>query len=214
MKFRFSGESTLPGLNKSGLNKFSGRAASRRCPGQTMLLPKVREMYKAFSKPLPREESLVQSLFVSTATEPLSMERGRTLLRTAARRSEELDITGLLLYANQRFMGVLEGPEFAVEESLHAIRADHRHKNIDLIRFEKISERLFSRWQMSMRNFTVDLELLPAMSRFMDPEFDISGYEAQSNDVCRAMLAFRNSHTPLPDRPLLDPGALCLAQRA
>lgn len=133
-------------------------------------------------------------IYVSTATEPLSVEQLLELLDVARRRNERLGLTGLLLYSHGRFMQVLEGPELAVIEVFGSIQKDPRHKNIDTLRFECKQGRNFPDWRMGFRNHTDAIETLPFVSRFLDPDFDTSQFDDDANDAYRALLAFRNAH--------------------
>lgn len=133
-------------------------------------------------------------IYVSTATEPLSTGQFREILNVARQRNDKLGLTGLLLYAHGRFMQVLEGPELAVREVFGSIQGDFRHKNIDTLRFEDKESRHFPDWRMGFRNFTVAIETLPVVSRFLEPDFDTSVFHDDSNDAYRSLLAFRNAH--------------------
>jgi len=148
----------------------------------------------AAAAPVP-ESALSRIVFVSTATEALSLRRARKLISAATRNNRALEVTGLLLYANERFMGTLEGPESAVRLIFERVQNDYRHKNVDMLRFEPITERLFDDWRVSLRNFAVDSATLPALSPFMSADFDTSEYLEAPNEVYRAMIAFRNAHT-------------------
>ena len=133
-------------------------------------------------------------IYVSTATEPLSSGQLRELLIAARQRNSNLGLTGLLLYAHGKFIQVLEGSESAVREVFTSIQRDKRHKNIDTLRFENKETRNFPDWRMGYRNFTVDLETLPTVSRFLEPDFDTSVLHDDSSEAYRMLLAFRNAN--------------------
>ncbi|MGI9284310.1 MAG: BLUF domain-containing protein [Pseudomonadales bacterium] len=90
-------------------------------------------------------------IYVSTATEPISPPQLYDLLTVARQRNYNLRLTGLLLYAHERFMQVLEGPEPAVREVFGSIQRDGRHKNIDTLRLEAKEGRDFPDWRMGFR---------------------------------------------------------------
>lgn len=60
-------------------------------------------------------------------------------------------ITGLLLYADQAFFQVLEGPEAAVRETFRRIGNDGRHRNTVTLLTAPISARSFGDWRMGFR---------------------------------------------------------------
>ena len=70
------------------------------------------------------------------------------LLLDARSYNIEHDITGLLLYHEDRFMQALEGPREAVEALYRRIALDPRHRNVALEFSEPEEERLFPDWQM------------------------------------------------------------------
>ena len=133
-------------------------------------------------------------IYVSTATERLSPSQLRDLLAVARQRNHSLGLTGLLLYANERFIQVLEGPEPAVRKVFETIQRDVRHKNIDTLRLESIEDRHFPDWRMGFHNFDVSSETLPAISHFLEPDFDTSVFEGNLSESYRALLAFRAAH--------------------
>ncbi|MCC7247558.1 MAG: BLUF domain-containing protein [Lysobacter sp.] len=70
------------------------------------------------------------------------------LLLDARAHNIEHDITGLLLYHEDRFMQALEGPREEVEALYRRIALDSRHRNVALEFSEPEEERLFPDWQM------------------------------------------------------------------
>jgi len=139
--------------------------------------------------------SIFHVIYLSTATIPLSSSQLRDLLTDARQRNLDLELTGLLLYAHGRFMQVLEGPESAVRTVFDSIQRDERHKNVETIRLEEKESRHFPDWRMGFRNFTVSIETLPVISRFLEPDFDLSAFQGDSKDY-RMLLAFRQTIDP------------------
>ena len=138
--------------------------------------------------------SIFHAIYVSTATCPLSSEQLRDLLNASRQRNKRLGLTGLLLYARNRFIQVLEGPEEAVKEVIGSIRRDYRHKNMDILRYEKKEARNFPDWRMGFRNFIDEMEDLSAVSRFLDPDFDTTVFKNDSSEAYHLLLAFRNAN--------------------
>ena len=132
-------------------------------------------------------------VYVSTATENLSPSQLRELLIVARHRNYSLGLTGLLLYAHERFIQVLEGPETEVRKVFEMIKKDYRHKNLDTLRLEKKEYRDFPDWRMGFRNFAISLETLPVVSRFLEPEFDTSVFQDESSEAYRMLLAYRDA---------------------
>lgn len=62
------------------------------------------------------------------------------------------NITGCLLYHNEKFVQLLEGNEAAVIELYERIQADDRHFDVTLLHAETIPHRLFTEWSMIYNN--------------------------------------------------------------
>lgn len=72
------------------------------------------------------------------------------LARTAAERNRRVSLTGSLLYFEDRFIQVLEGPRTNAETVFEAICCDFRHSDVALIDFISANERLFPDWEMAL----------------------------------------------------------------
>jgi len=96
-----------------------------------------------------------QIAYTSNATKSLSIDEIKDLELTASERNLKLDVTGLLIYQNGKFLQFLEGPNKQVEALFSSIKADKRHQAINLLRNEPISKRQFTDWHMKYIN--VDL---------------------------------------------------------
>ena len=59
-----------------------------------------------------------------------------------------MGITGALIFENNRFGQVIEGPRTQIEDLWEKIQKDTRHKNIRLIESKPIENRSFSKWTM------------------------------------------------------------------
>lgn len=133
-------------------------------------------------------------IYVSTATEPHSSSQLRDLLVVSRQRNDHLNLTGLLLYAHERFMQVLEGPEPAVREVFKSIQRDAMHKNVYTLRFEVKEKRHFPDWRMGFRDLSLATVASPAISRFLEASYDTSVFEDESSEPYRMLLAFRDAN--------------------
>jgi hypothetical protein len=75
------------------------------------------------------------------------------LLRGAQMRNMNLDITGLLLQVDNRFIQYLEGPREAVAPLLRRIQHDPRHHRFELLFEGPVAVRLFQDWSMAFSDF-------------------------------------------------------------
>jgi len=97
-------------------------------------------------------------VYISRATQPFGQDELLALLRISRDNNARSEVTGVLLYANDRFFQVLEGPEAAVKATAARIGRDPRHTTMDVLLDEPISERQYAQWSMGY----VSTETLPA----------------------------------------------------
>ncbi len=107
--------------------------------------------------------------YVSTEKQPFSQADLIKLLQEARKTNEERDITGLLLYKQDAFFQVLEGPEEAVMRTFRGIEADDRHHQVEVLMREPCTAREYSDWRMGFANLeNIDLSLLKGYSNFLN----------------------------------------------
>jgi len=94
---------------------------------------------------------VIQLVYLSTATQPMSPEDLTELLRLSRERNAQRGITGILMYCKHHFLQVLEGPEDAVSALFERISRDGRHKDIQVLLRQKAGQRDFEEWQMAFR---------------------------------------------------------------
>jgi hypothetical protein len=135
--------------------------------------------------------SLVQLIYVSSATHPLSDDELDKILESSVRHNTTSNITGMMLYSEGNFLQVLEGSEAAVEETYQRICQDPRHTNFFLISKEEIPQREFSAWQMGFRRLSkLDAENTPSYAPLFEKGFDSQQLSAQSGLAAEMMRQF------------------------
>ncbi len=97
---------------------------------------------------------LVRCLYASRAAKPVSADVLDAILEQSRRNNPRVGVTGLLCFANDTFVQVLEGGRDEVCRLFNAIVRDDRHVDVRLLAFEEIFERRFGQWTMGR----VDLE--------------------------------------------------------
>jgi hypothetical protein len=90
-------------------------------------------------------------IYLSCAVAPFTSAQLQALLTLAHRRNTELAITGVLFYANERFLQVLEGEEEAVRALYELIKRDPRHHSVIAYADKPIIERSFGEWAMAFQ---------------------------------------------------------------
>jgi len=103
---------------------------------------------------------LVQLLYASRPDPAISAEQMDEILLESRRNNPPLGITGILCYTSDTFMQVLEGGRGPVNEVYNRIARDPRHRQIELLHYAEITERMFGNWTMGQVNLA---KINPAM---------------------------------------------------
>ncbi|MEO8250060.1 MAG: BLUF domain-containing protein [Burkholderiales bacterium] len=113
---------------------------------------------------------LVRLLYVSRAVDPRP-EVIESILTQSRHFNPTRGITGILCVGNGMFLQAIEGGRGAVSELYGHILRDGRHKDVELLLFEEISERRFGGWTMGQANLAkVNHSIVLKYSE--QPEFD------------------------------------------
>lgn len=96
---------------------------------------------------------LVRLLYVSRVVDT-STDMIETILTKSRSHNPSSGITGILCYGGGIFLQAIEGGRSAVSELYRIIQNDVRHKDVELLHFEEITERRFSGWTMGQVNLT------------------------------------------------------------
>ncbi|NNC54921.1 MAG: BLUF domain-containing protein [Pseudomonadales bacterium] len=158
-------------------------------------------------------------VYVSRASRQLVSAELLDLLEVSRRRNGRLLLTGLLLYANGKFMQVLEGREQPVREVYASILADTRHTDINTLRLQETPARHFPDWTMAfgdldapepavtdddakivaetniVRSIASHIPATPGLSKFLEPGFKSPTLRDESSDVYQLLRAFRDENT-------------------
>lgn len=121
------------------------------------------------------------------------------LLRYSRARNEQSRLSGMLLYKHGNFMQVLEGEEESVMETFGRVKADPRHKDIDILRSEYIQHRNFPDWTMGFANVdNIAADNLPGFSRLLERDFRSAYFSEDSIEAHAMLMAFKGA-TGTPD---------------
>jgi hypothetical protein len=94
-------------------------------------------------------------VYVSYATARLSEAELIELLQKCRVNNKAKDITGMMLYLQERFIQVLEGDYTLVKRVLNRIEKDPRHQKVSVILEGESSERIFKNWSMGFKNLSL-----------------------------------------------------------
>jgi hypothetical protein len=97
----------------------------------------------------------------------MSEDELAALLIQSRGNNKELNLTGMLLYAQGTFLQALEGDETAVNKIFGSINKDKRHKNVVKIITGELTERAFPDWSMGF--LAVSPEKMAELDGYINP---------------------------------------------
>jgi len=97
---------------------------------------------------------LSQLIYVSNRKPICTDAEIERILNSCKKNNPSLDITGLLLYSDTKFIQVVEGNSKVIGGLYDKIREDHRHANVMMVSFTPIKERAFPSWHMASKKIS------------------------------------------------------------
>lgn len=89
-------------------------------------------------------DQLARLVYRSQPVLPLASAKAvDAIFRVAVQRNSAAGLTGALMVTSDRFVQILEGPSAALDALMHRLRADARHRNIEVIAQLPVRDRLF-----------------------------------------------------------------------
>ena len=110
----------------------------------------------------------IRLLYVSRAVGPQTSTMTASILSTAHEHNRAFGITGVLCHGQGLYLQVLEGERSAVNARYARIVADRRHRDVELLHLEEITERRYPEWFMAH----VSLSDNDPMIMMQHPKFD------------------------------------------
>ncbi len=95
-------------------------------------------------------------IYISYETHPLAEVDLVHLLREARKRNEEIEVTGMLVYLDGKFLQILEGDKEVVRELYDKIAQDDRHQKPSIILEGNIEKRNFENWSMGFAHISYE----------------------------------------------------------
>jgi hypothetical protein len=111
---------------------------------------------------------LIRLIYVSKAVDPQTRGLTDSILQKAHAWNTQNDITGVLCEGQGVFLQALEGERGTVTRLYARISADPRHRDLELIHCESITERRYGQWSMAR----VRLSDVDPQTTIVWPEFD------------------------------------------
>ena len=100
--------------------------------------------------------AVFQLLYASGGARQITTADIDDILEKSRRNNAALGVTGMLLFADNMFIQVLEGEERDVRDLARRISRDQRHRNFMELIEQTSPERAFARWQMGFKRLQPD----------------------------------------------------------
>lgn len=114
------------------------------------------------------------------------------ILASCKKNNSHKDITGMLIYTNNKFMQMLEGDYNAITELYNKIKQDQRHHHVVSISLGMLKKRNFPGWAMALKE--VDKKHLTIISEMAQEEkatFSDIMNEGAHAEASKALAYFR-----------------------
>lgn len=98
-------------------------------------------------------------VYMSRFARALTEDDLRSLERQSMERNVGLEVTGVLLHDQRRFMQAIEGPSENVRRLMDRITLDERHREISYVYRGPIQRRQFEGWSMRTAHLNARLSL-------------------------------------------------------
>jgi hypothetical protein len=91
---------------------------------------------------------MIEVAYISEASSSLAPDEVFKIIETSARNNLRDELTGFLIFADNRFFQVIEGPPASIDALMERLERDSRHSSIEIISRRDIDERSFPKWRM------------------------------------------------------------------
>lgn len=100
---------------------------------------------------------LAQLTYVSIRNASCTEAEIQKILSSCKKNNVGLDITGVLLYSDSKFIQMVEGNGKTIGDLYEKIKLDSRHSSVYMISYGPIKERTFPSWHMGVRKIAGSL---------------------------------------------------------
>lgn len=107
-------------------------------------------------------------IYTSVASQKMTDNDLKDLLKKSRANNSSLGITGMLLYLDPFFIQVIEGDEMVIDKAFDTIKKDPRHYKVSIIYKKLIPRRLFPDWTMGFNKVNREsIEKIEGYSDFL-----------------------------------------------
>jgi hypothetical protein len=138
---------------------------------------------------------LQRIVYASAASHVYAEEQLERLLSKARESNRRSGITGMLVYHEQSFLQLIEGPGTALNSLFARLRSDQGHHRVVLLLRERVAARSFADAPMGFAQLTnAELQGIPEMADFLERRMTLQGLTPRR--AVRFLTAFRDCRVP------------------
>ncbi len=100
-------------------------------------------------------DQLHRMVYTSARTKNCSESDIEEILLASRRNNAALNVSGILIHTNDRFLQILEGSKNNITELYEKIQKDDRHAGTSVRFFEPVDKREFGEWNMAHKTMNV-----------------------------------------------------------
>ncbi|NNE31742.1 MAG: BLUF domain-containing protein [Winogradskyella sp.] len=122
-------------------------------------------------------------IYQSKADEKFSSKEIELMLMKAKRKNKRLRVTGCIVYANDKFIQLIQGPKDAIIDLYSAIKADKRHFSVTTLLEGGSQEKLWKDWSMAMLNFSGSSKQIMSSRILLESYFETANKAEKDSDA-------------------------------
>lgn len=135
---------------------------------------------------------LAQLVYVSSRKDKCTDQEIEKILEACKKNNPKLDITGVLLYSDEKFIQYLEGDSKEILALYDKIKEDDRHERSMVISYAPIQEKSFPSWHMANKKVENDINYRTDISPSDKKVFNalLTGKEQEGPQVLNLLKKF------------------------
>ena len=135
---------------------------------------------------------LSQLVYVSNRKPNCTPAEIENILNSCKKNNPPLNITGVLLYSDTKFIQLVEGEAKVIMDLYDKIKKDDRHSNPMMISYNPIKEKSFPSWHMGSKDISSGVQFKTDISEDDKKVFDqiLTGKEESGQRVLNLLRKF------------------------
>jgi hypothetical protein len=135
---------------------------------------------------------LSQLVYVSNRKPNCTPDEIENILTACKKNNPPLNITGVLLYSDTKFIQLVEGEAKVIMDLYDKIKKDARHSNPMMISYNPIKEKSFPSWHMGSKDISKGVQFKTDISEDDKKVFDqlLTGQEENGERVLNLLRKF------------------------